>query len=751
MAFMHMLLLCFSMAICFTSAADTISANHSLSGNQTITSKNGHFVLGFFKPGDSSNYYVGIWYKNDASDPYSIVWVANREIPVSDRLNSELKIIDGNLVLLNEFKIQIWPINVTNTNLNSVIAVIHDDGNLVLTDESNSAEPVWQSFDHLVNTWLPGAKLAYDFRTKKKQLLTSWKSKENPDLGLFSLEFNPNAKELIGKRNGSRQYWRSGAWNGTSFNLAPDLSLEETGWPLCNCLTGFKARSESDYWIQNDFSGGCVRKMELQCGRHEENSNFIMVKVVNLPSNKFAAAGNAGECHTTCMNNCSCNAYSFANNECSLWDGDLLDLSEDNANGKTIYVKVASKDLPTYRKKHGFPVGAVTGSFVGLLLLFGLILLIINRKKRGFSRQTPPMIPPLLFFQKICPKFIYGKTTMEGSLLVFVYRDLLVATKNFSHKLGGGGFGSVYKGVLYDSSIMAVKKLESITQGEKQFRSEVSTIGNIQHVRLRGFCAEGNNKLLVYDYMPNGSLDSHLFSEKQDNVLNWKTRYQIALGTARGLVYLHDKCRNCIIDCDIKPENILLDADLNAQIADFGLAKLVGRDFSRVLTIMRGTRGYLAPEWLSGGAITAKADVFSYGMMLFELGHGKRNTEIYEDSNCSFFPSLAASVLMAGGDILSLIDSRLNRVASVDEVMKILKVAYWCIQDEEDNRPSMSLVEHILEGVSDVNMPPIPKYVNFFVDKTDHDLFFTKRSSNGSFQSNFPSGGDFLSDSASSS
>nr|GEV12245.1 G-type lectin S-receptor-like serine/threonine-protein kinase At2g19130 [Tanacetum cinerariifolium] len=433
----------------------------------------------------------------------------------------------------------------------------------------------------------------------------------------------------------------------------------QTEWPLCNCLTGFKPRSESDYWSQDDFSGGCVRKTELQCGRHEENSNFIMVKVVNLPSNKFAAAGSAGECHTTCMNNCSCNAYSFANNECSLWDGELLDILEGNANGKTIYVKVASKDLPAYRKKHGFPVGPVTGSF-----------------------------------------------------------------------------------------------LESINQGEKQFRSEVSTIGNIQHVnivRLRGFCAEGNNKLLVYDYMPNGSLHSHLFSEKLDNVLNWKTRYQIALGTARGLAYLHDKCRNCIIHCDIKPENILLDADLHAQIADFGLAKLVGRDFSRVLTTMRGTRGYLAPEWLSGGAITAKADVFSYGMMLFELVHGKRNTEIYEDdSNFSFFPSLAASVLMAGGDIHSLIDSRLNRVASVDEVMKILKVAYWCIQDEEDNRPSMSLVEHILEGVSDVNMPPIPKYVNFFVDKTDDDLFFTKRSSNGSFQSNFSSGGDFLSDRATS-
>ncbi|PWA37578.1 S-locus glycoprotein domain-containing protein [Artemisia annua] len=321
---------------------------------------------------------------------------------------------------------------------------------------------------------------------------------------------------------------------------------------------------------------------------------------------------------------------------------------------------------------------------------------------------------------------------MEGSLVAFVYKDLQAATKNFSDKLGGGGFGSVYKAVLRDSSIVAVKKLEGISQGEKQFRSEVSTIGTIQHinlVRLRGFCAEGDSKLLVYDYLPNGSLHSHLFHEKQDNVLNWKTRYHIALGIARGLVYLHEKCRDCIIHCDIKPENILLDADFHPKIADFGLAKLVGRDFSRVLTTMRGTRGYLAPEWLSGVAITAKADVFSFGMMLFELVNGKRNAEQSEDSNYTFFPSSAASVLMMGGDILSLLDSRLNRDASVEEVTKVLKVAYWCIQDEEDSRPSMSLVEQILEGVSDVNMPPIPQSVKNFVDSKEHVVFFTELSS----------------------
>ncbi|CAH9071427.1 unnamed protein product [Cuscuta epithymum] len=231
---------------------------------------------------------------------------------------------------------------------------------------------------------------------------------------------------------------------------------------------------------------------------------------------------------------------------------------------------------------------------------------------------------------------------MEGSLVAFSYRDLQYATKDFSEKLGIGGFGSVFKGALpdYPSSVIAVKKLESISQGEKQFRAEVSTIGSIQHlnlIRLRGFCSEGNKKLLVYDYMPNGSLDSCLFGV-EPKFLDWKSRYQITVGIARGLSYLHEKCRDCIIHCDIKPENILLDSKMCPKVADFGLAKLVGRDFSRVLTTMRGTRGYLAPEWITGVAITPKADVYSYGMVLFELLSGTRNSDHSRDGKVKFFP-----------------------------------------------------------------------------------------------------------------
>ncbi|GJY37629.1 G-type lectin S-receptor-like serine/threonine-protein kinase [Tanacetum coccineum] len=315
------------------------------------------------------------------------------------------------IVLINESKSPVWSTYATSTSgLNYVVAVILDDGNLILTDGLNSAELVWQSFDHPVQTVFPGAKVAYDKRRNESIPLTSWNKKEDPVSGLYSLELHP---VLLMIYTDDSDQFKLHTWS--------DIS------------------KRGIHWLQPD-------------------------------------------------NQCHCR------------------LSEDNFNGKTMYIKVASKDLASHKKNKTLTIAIVIGSVASGILVIGLLVYINYRRKRMLA----------------------GKTSMEGSLVAFGYRDLQLATKNFSEKLGGGGFGSVFNGVLHDSSIVAVKKLESISQGEKQFRSEVSTIGTIQHVnlvRLCGFCAEGNDKLLVYDYMPNGSLHSHLFHEKQENVLNWKTRF----------------------------------------------------------------------------------------------------------------------------------------------------------------------------------------------------------------------------------
>jgi serine/threonine protein kinase len=793
---LYVFFICLSLNNHLSLGADTISANQSLSGDQTIVSKGGNFELGFFKPGNSSlsKYYIGMWYKKVSLR--TIVWVANRDIAVSDKSSSVLRISeDGNLVLLNETQLPVWSTNLNFTSSGPVQAVLQDDGNLVLKDGSNSSKPFWQSFDNPAHTWLPGAKIAYNNKTKRSQRLISWKNSENPAPGLFSLELDVNSSSYISLWNNSKQYWTSGSWNGQIFSWVPEMrynyiynfsyetnenesyftyslydpsiisrfvmgvsgQIQQLTWleatkqwnlfwaqprsqcevyaycgaygicnqqslPFCNCLKGFQPTSDNS-WNLSDYSGGCKRKTSLQCGNaslaNGKRDKFLEMPNMEVPLQaQSVAVGSSSECESTCLNNCACTAYAY-DKGCSIWIGDLLNLRQltsDDSSGGTLYLKLAASELPSSRNNKAITAGVIAGSVAGITVLVGLIAFFVFRRRKGG---------------------IGTAKAVEGSLVAFGYRDLQNATKNFSDKLGGGGFGSVFKGTLPDSTVIAVKKLEGISQGEKQFRTEVSTIGTIQHVnlvRLRGFCSEGIRKLLVYDYMPNGSLDSHLFHEKKTGVLDWKTRYQIILGTARGLVYLHEKCRDCIIHCDIKPENILLDAELCPKVADFGLAKLMGREFSRVLTTMRGTRGYLAPEWISGVAITTKADVYSYGMMLFELVSGRRNSEQSADGKTSFFPTWAASLIAQGGDVLSLVDPRLGGNADVEEVTRICRLACWCIQDDETHRPPMGQVVQILEGVLDVNLAPVPRSLQVFVDNQEHIVFFTESSSSQSSQ-----------------
>jgi serine/threonine protein kinase len=219
--------------------------------------------------------------------------------------------------------------------------------------------------------------------------------------------------------------------------------------------------------------------------------------------------------------------------------------------------------------------------------------------------------------------------------------------------------------------------------------------------------------------MYNRSLDVHLL-RNNSLALHWTVRYQIALGVARGLAYLHESCRECIIHCDIKPENILLDASFIPKVADFGMAKLLGRDFSRVLTTIRGTAGYLAPEWITGVAITPKVDVYSYGMVLLEIISGKRNscTSCSSGGNLDVYFPVHATHKLLEGDVESLIDPKLHGGVNLDEAELVCKVACWCIQDDELDRPTMGQVVQILEGLVEIRMPPIPRMLQAIAGST---------------------------------
>jgi hypothetical protein len=490
------------------------------------------------------------------------------------------------------------------------------------------------------------------------------------------------------------------------FNVCGPFTIcNDNKLPFCNCMEGFSVRS-SDDWELDDRTGGCVRNTPLDCSINKSRSTqdrFYPMSCVVLPnySHIIEDATSADKCAQVCLGNCTCTAYSYGNHGCSVWNGEIINAKQQqcgdtsNTNRATLYLRLANNEVQRLESnKRRITIGiaiAASVAFFGLLSLF--LLLVIKRIKRLSVHRMENL------------------QVGEG-IIAFRYTNLQCATKNFSEKLGAGGFGSVFKGFLDDSTAIAVKRLDGVCQGEKQFRAEVRSIGIIQHinlVKLIGFCTEGDSRLLVYEHMQNSSLDAHLFNSNATD-LKWSIRYQIALGVARGLVYLHDSCRDCIIHCDIKPQNILLDASFVPKIADFGMAKFLGRDFSRVLTTMRGTIGYLAPEWISGTDITAKVDVYSYGMVLLEIVSGKKNSsrEYTAGDDYVYYPVQVVKKLLEG-DVVSLVDNNLHGNVHLEQVERALKVACWCIQDDEFDRPTMSEVVQCLEGLLEVNIPTMPR------------------------------------------
>uniref|UniRef100_A0A0E0B985 Receptor-like serine/threonine-protein kinase n=1 Tax=Oryza glumipatula TaxID=40148 RepID=A0A0E0B985_9ORYZ len=482
--------------------------------------------------------------------------------------------------------------------------------------------------------------------------------------------------------------------------------------PFCDCMKGFSIRSPKDWEIE-DRTGGCMRNTPLNCGSTMNKTGFrdkfYYVQNIILPRNAMHVkeAASKDECSDVCLSNCSCTAYSYGKGGCSVWHDELYNVRQQSdvsadGNGDNFYIRLAANEVHEVqsaerKKKSGVIIGVAIGASTAAFCLMIFLLMFWSRKGKLFAR---------------------GAENDQGSIGItaFRYIDLQRATKNFSEKLGGGSFGSVFKGYLNESTPIAAKRLDGTCQGEKQFRAEVDSIGMIQHinlVKLIGLCCEGDKKLLVYEYMPNGSLDVQLFKDN-DKLLDWNLRYQIAIGVARGLAYLHDSCRDCIIHCDIKPENILLNESFVPKIADFGMAKILGREFSHALTTMRGTIGYLAPEWISGTVVTAKVDVYSYGMVLFEILSGRRNSsqEYFKDGDHSaYFPMQVARQLINGG-IGNLVDAKLHGDVNLEEVERVCKIACWCIQDNEFDRPTMGEVVQFLEGVLELKMPPLPRLLN---------------------------------------
>ncbi|TYI96043.1 hypothetical protein E1A91_D01G041800v1 [Gossypium mustelinum] len=294
----------------------------------------------------------------------------------------------------------------------------------------------------------------------------------------------------------------------------------------------------------------------------------------------------------------------------------------------------------------------------------------------------------------------------------YSFNEIKKMSKNFKDKLGEGGYGSVFKGKLRSGHHVAIKLLGKSKGNGQDFINEVASIGRIHHAnvaKLIGFCVEGSKQALVYDFMSNGSLDKILFTEENKNTLGWKKMFDIVLGVAQGIHYLHQGCDMQILHFDIKPHNILLDENFNPKVSDFGLAKLYSVDDSIVsLTVARGTIGYIAPElvYKNLGGISYKADVYSFGMLLMEMVGRRKNVNAFADHTSQiYFPSWIYDRLDQGEDL------ELGDVSDDEKAMvkKMVITAFWCIQLLPSDRPSMSKVLKMLESdVELLEMPPKP-------------------------------------------
>jgi serine/threonine protein kinase len=300
----------------------------------------------------------------------------------------------------------------------------------------------------------------------------------------------------------------------------------------------------------------------------------------------------------------------------------------------------------------------------------------------------------------------------------YSYSKIKKITKSFKDKLGEGGFGTVFKGTLLNGCVVAIKMLDKSQAGQEYFINEVATIGRIHHVnivQLIGYFVEGSKRALVYEFMPNGSLSNYIFLQEGNNILlSYERIYNIALGVARGIQYLHQGCDMQILHFDIKPHNILLDENFTPKVSGFGLAKLYPIDQSIVsLTAARGTLGYMAPElfYKNIGDVSHKVDVYSFGMLLMEMAGRRKNLNAFvEHSSQIYFPTWVYDQLQNGNDVELILEDATEEEKKIGK--KMLIVALWCIQMKPNDRPSMYKVIEMLEGEVEFLQMPLKPFLS---------------------------------------
>ncbi|KAK3441408.1 hypothetical protein EUGRSUZ_B01621 [Eucalyptus grandis] len=488
--------------------------------------------------------------------------------------------------------------------------------------------------------------------------------------------------------------------------------------PICRCVKGFMPQSKEE-WNRRNWTRGCIRETELNCQKNTSRSPstqmkkdvFVHTKQMKVPDSAayLSDPGDVGKCQSWCMNNCSCLAYSYVQTiGCLVWAKDLMDFQEFSTAGQDVYIRIAHDNTGmSTEAKLIISISTILGiMFVGTAI-FGLW------KWRASKRDITDKRGEMSFGNAWKDQL---KQNDASQFKLFSFSSLILATNNFdaTNKLGQGGFGPVYKGMLNDGKEIAVKRLSSSSgQGMDEFKNEIILISKLQHrnlVRLMGCCVEGEEKILVYEYLSNKSLDSFLFDSKRKAELNWDARFHIIQGIASGLLYLHRDSYLRVIHRDLKASNILLDEKMNPRISDFGLARIF--EGTQVLLNTHkvvGTIGYMSPEYVMGGIFSEKSDVYGFGVLLLEIVAGKKNTSLYYRGQHFNLLSYAWQLWSEdrGPDLR---DEAIVNTCPPSEAMRCIQVGLLCVQDQMTDRPNMLSVVRMLSGESDLHQPRPPTF-----------------------------------------